>query len=312
MNFSFKQQKFRFVLLLAGIFTLTATYISGSETAKQPQPQFVGKILDPTVAPLQTITQVPLPQTLTFAGERIPLEDPEVKERFDRELTLIVHQHSTTIRILKLANRWFPEIESTLRANGIPDDFKYLAVAESGLENVTSPSDAKGFWEFLAATARSYGLEVNAEVDERLHLEKSTQAACQYLQGAFNKFGNWTIAAAAYNRGVEGVQKNMNEQFQYDFYKLYLNLETARYVFRIAAYKQFIENAANYGYVFDQTDLYPPLATRVISVDKIDDGFTFATSFGTTYRQLRILNPWMREPYLRTKPGKMYYIKLPL
>ena len=259
----------------------------------------------------QYISQVPIPYSLTFCGEAVPMHDQFVKERLDRELTSITFRHSSTIRILKLAHRYFPIIEPILAANGVPDDLKYLAVAESGLENVISPKDAKGVWQFLAATARSYGLEVTSEVEERYHLEKSTVAACKYFKQAHKKFENWPMAVASYNRGIGGMAEHIREQNEDDYFDLYLNSETARYVYRILAFKQLMQNPEQYGYHFSSIDLYPPLSEKTVVVNSIDNLVTFAQTYGTTYQKIKMLNPWLRKNYLRAKDGKSYSIKIP-
>ena len=259
----------------------------------------------------QYVSQVPLPYNLTFCGEAVPMHDQFVKERLDRELTSITFRHSSTIRILKLAYRYFPVIEPILAANGVPDDLKYLAVAESGLENLVSPKNAKGVWQFLAATARSYGLEVTSEVEERYHLEKSTVAACKYFKQAYKKFGNWPMAVASYNRGMAGMAEHISHQKEDDYFDLYLNTETARYVYRILAFKQLMKNPEQYGYYFSSIDLYPPLSENTVVVKSIDNIVTFAKSHNTTYQKIKMLNPWLRKNYLRAKSGKSYTIKLP-
>ena len=207
----------------------------------------------------QQVEQAMLPASMHFAGDDVPLHDPDVKESLDRELTSITYRHSHTIRILKLANRWMPVIEPILQANGIPDDFKYLAVAESGLENAVSPAGARGFWQFMSATAKSYGLEISSDVDERYHVEKATKAACKYLLQAKQKFGTWTLAAASYNRGMQGINTQVGKQKTDNYYDLYLNSETARYIFRILAYKQLMSNPQLYGFYLHPQDFVSQL-----------------------------------------------------
>jgi len=260
----------------------------------------------------QRISQTPIPAAITFAGETVPLYDREVRERLDRELTNVTHQHSSTIRVMKLVQRYLPVIEDLLRRNGIPDDFKYLAIAESGLENVTSSKGAKGVWQFMDATATQYGLEISNEVDERLHLEKSTIAACSYLRSAYQRFGSWTMAAAAYNRGSAGMSEHTAEQQENSFYNLYLNSETSRYIFRILAFKQVLSNSQDYGYYFTSEDFYPATATKLVQVTNISDIATFARSYNTNYKTIKLLNPWLRSTALRGKNGKAYNVEVPL
>ena len=260
----------------------------------------------------QHVNQPPIPTSLTFAGEAVPLYDREVRERLDREIINVTHQHSSTIRVMKLAYRYLPDMEDILRRNGVPDDFKYLAMAESGLENVTSNKGAKGVWQFMEATARQYNMEVSDEVDERLHLEKSTQAACNYLRSAFQRFNNWTMAAAGYNRGVSGMNDHTDDQQESSYYNLYLNTETSRYIFRILAYKIVMSNPHDYGYHFTTEDFYPKQATNTVEVSGIDNLTSFAKSYNTSYKTIKTLNPWLRSTSLRAKNNKSYQVKVPL
>ncbi len=259
----------------------------------------------------QEVAQAFIPEELTFAGERIPLEDYEVYERLDRELISISYRHSHTARILKLANRWFPTIEPILEAHGVPDDFKYLAVAESGLENVISPKNARGFWQFLKETGRSHGLEIGSDIDERYHVEKSTEAAAKYLKNAYGKLNSWTTAAGGYNMGVKGISNQMERQQQGNYFDLYLNSETSRYVFRILAYKLLLSNPEKYGFQLQETDLYPPIPHTRLEVSSISDIADFAHEHGTTYKHLKLLNQWLIGTSLKARKGKKYTIKIP-
>ncbi|MEZ4887149.1 MAG: lytic transglycosylase domain-containing protein [Chitinophagales bacterium] len=259
----------------------------------------------------QNIQQVHIPEAITFAGEAVPLEEEDARERLDRELTNITFRHSSTVRILKLANRWFPILEPILQRNGIPDDFKYLAVAESSLENVVSPAGAKGFWQFMSATAKSYNMEVSDDVEERYNIEKSTEAACKYLQEARRKFNGWTTAAASYNRGMAGMNGHIEDQQTSDYYDLYLNEETARYIYRIVAYKQLMTNPSVYGFNLTPEDMYPPYEYTTVNIESIPDIATFAKNFGTNYKGIKMLNPWLQKTFLRAKSGKTYDIKIP-
>jgi hypothetical protein len=256
---------------------------------------------------------VKIPAEISFAGERVPLEDSEVMERMDRELTVNAFWHSSTIQNLKLAHRWFPVIEQILKENNIPDDFKYVAMAESGLRNAVSPSGAHGIWQFLEATGEQYGLKVTDQVDERYHLEKSTLAATKYLQEAYQKFGNWTLAAAAYNAGMNGIQSVVSYQKQNNYYNLYLKDETSRYVFRVLAFKLLYENTQQYGFMLGEEDLYDPLTYRTIKINSsIANLADFAISNNITYKMVKYLNPWLRSQSLTVKPGETYEIKLPV
>lgn len=256
---------------------------------------------------------MPTPASLTFAGEKVPLQNIIVKEALDRELHSNTYWHSNTFYYLKRANRWFPVIEKILEEQGIPDDFKYLAVIESGLLNVTSPSGAKGFWQFMKKTALGHSLEVSEDVDERLHLEKATMAACEYLKTSYNKFGNWTLAAASYNMGKAGLNGQLAKQKADNYYDLLLNIETGRYVYRILAVKCIFENPQQYGFNFRQEDLYPPYQTKTIEVDSsITNIVNFAHEAGTNYKTLKMLNPWLRTNKLDNSSGKVYELLIPV
>ena len=213
-----------------------------------------------------TLTSPPLPQSLTFAGEEVPLDVYWVREALDRELVINCYQHSKTLRILKLSSRVFPTVEKILKEEGVPDDFKYLCVAESGLENVTSPANAGGYWQFIPSTAKVYGLEVGTDVDERCHLEKATRAACKYLKKMKNQFGSWTMAAAGYNRGDGGLQAAVDDQKVHNYWDLWLNSETSRYVYRILSFKLIFENPQAYGVAICPAQMYPPIETKTVKV----------------------------------------------
>ena len=228
------------------------------------------------------------PEDLNFAGEEIPVYSSDIWERIDRELLKNTYWQSNTMLYFKKANKYFPIIEPILKEYNIPDDFKYLAVIESGLDNVVSPSGAAGFWQLMKGTAREYGLEVNKDIDERYNLEKATVAACEYLQEAYHKFGNWTMAAASYNMGKSGVRRKIKEQDSNNYYNLYLNSETARYVFRIIAVKEIMQNPKKYGFMFRRKDLYSMPNLQAIEVDStIANLSDFAKSLFETFIQLR-------------------------
>ncbi len=258
------------------------------------------------------IYQIPVPKKITFAGETMPLENFDTYESFERELLINTYWQSQTLILIKKANRYLPTIEKILEQQGVPPDFKYLAVAESGLTNVTSPSGAKGFWQFLKGTATDYKLEVNNEVDERYHLEKSTIAAAMFLKESYQKYGSWTMAAASYNMGRRNLSNIINRQKSNNYYNLVLGDETGRYVFRIAALKTIIENPQQYGFYINSSDLYQPFNVTEITVDTaITSIADFAYALGTNYKVLKELNPWLRDAVLKNTARKKYIIKIP-
>ncbi|RQO30731.1 murein transglycosylase [Taibaiella sp. KBW10] len=253
-----------------------------------------------------------LPKSIAFAGESTPLSRWDVKERLDRELLFNSYMHGSTIYILKLANRTFPIIERILKANGVPDDFKYLCVAESALYNQVSKAGAVGYWQFLKASGQQFGLEITDEVDERYDLERSTEAACRYLKQAYAKFGNWTAAAASYNMGMGGFSNYSSQQYESNYYNLLLPEETNRYVYRILALKHIIANADKLGFVLDNEDVYQPITGRNLQVSSsIGDLAAWAKQNGSTYQQIKIANQWLRGKSLSVRPGKTYSILIP-
>ncbi|NJW52773.1 lytic transglycosylase domain-containing protein [Salinimicrobium oceani] len=255
---------------------------------------------------------LPMPEDLEFAGEEVPLEIPDVYERMDRELLVNTYWQSNTLLLIKRANKYFPVIEPILAEYGIPEDFKYLAVIESSLTNAVSPAGARGFWQFMEATGKEYGLEINDNVDERYNLEKSTRVAAQYLKKSKERFGSWTLAAAAYNAGNYGVDKQRERQDVKDYYDLLLGDETGRYVFRILALKEIMENPDKYGFNFRQKDLYPVIPSYKVKVDTpVADFAKFAKDNGINYKILKIHNPWLREAHLENRSRKEYLIELP-
>jgi hypothetical protein len=258
-------------------------------------------------------TAMYFPTEVDFAGEKAPLQITDVRERLDRELLINANLDATTALIIKRANRAFPIIEPILAKYGVPDDFKYLAVIESGLVNAVSSAGARGVWQFMPDTAKEKGMEVNDVVDERYHLEKSTEAACRYLLSAKDKFGSWTLAAASYNGGMNGITKKIDEQKVSNYYDLALTEETSRYVFRILALKEIMKQPAKYGFSIYTTDLYPPIPTKKIEVDStITDLASFAMSQGINYKILKIHNPWLRDKKLVNPTKKRYEIEIPL
>lgn len=253
-----------------------------------------------------------VPEKIEFCGEEVPLEDFDVMERLDRELLVNAHWSSATILYLKRANRWFPIIEPILKRNGIPNDFKYLAVIESGLTNVISPAGAAGFWQLMPDVAKKYGLEVNDKVDERFNLEKSTNAACKYLKEAYSKYGSWTMAAASYNFGMNGIDKQIGRQKSKSYYNLFLVEETNRFVFRLLAIKEIFSDPWKYGFSVSENDLYKPILTKKVSINReIKDLASFAIEQGINYKLLKIFNPWLRDNILPNPARKTYYIEIP-
>lgn len=253
-----------------------------------------------------------LPKELTFAGEKVPLEEPDVFERLEREIYVNAYWESNMILLMKRSAKFFPEIERILAESGIPSDFKYLALAESGLMNVASPAGARGFWQFMESTGEEYGLEISKDVDERYHFEKSTAAAAKYLLKAHAKFGDWTAVAASYNMGQSGFSRRQEEQFQKDYYQLYLNEETSRYLFRILAFKVIFENPGAFGFHLREKDYYKNPSLRSIRVDSdIKDLASWARNQGSNYKNLKLYNPWLRDKDLNVRRGKVYEIRLP-
>jgi hypothetical protein len=253
-----------------------------------------------------------LPDDVSFAGEKMPLYNFDTRESLDREILISAYRHSSTIMIIKRANRYLPVIEKILREYNVPDDFKYLAAAESEYSNMISPAGATGFWQIMAETGKEEGMEINNVVDERYNIEKSTEFACRYFLKSYEKYGNWTLAAASYNGGRAALDEQIDIQKENNYYDLLLAEETARYIFRAVAYKLVISDPQNYGFNIDKSDLYPVLDYFEVKVDTaISDFSVFAKSFGTNYKILKFLNPWLRKPFFTPKPNKEYFIKIP-
>jgi hypothetical protein len=249
---------------------------------------------------------------MDFAGEEVPTFMADVQERLDKEMITNMNYHTNTTLVIKRANKVFPIIEPILAKYGVPDDFKYLAVIESSLVNAVSPAGARGVWQFMPATAKEKGMEVSDEVDERYHLEKSTEAACKYLVSAKEKFGSWTLAAASYNGGMNGISRKMEEQEVSDYYDLLLTEETSRYVFRILALKEIMSKSQKYGFSIPNEALYYSVPTKKIVIDSsITDLAKFAKTQGVNYKILKIHNPWLRDKKLTVATGKKYEIEIP-
>lgn len=253
-----------------------------------------------------------VPDQIAFAGEDAPLNIFYVREALDRELLVNTYWHNQTLQLFKKAYRYFPVIEPILEEHGIPEDFKYLALIESGLSNVVSPSGAAGFWQFLEGTAKDYKLEVDKDVDERYNLEKSTAAACRYFRDSYQRFGNWTLVAAAYNTGNRRIRESLEEQKQSSYYDLLLSQETSRYIYRILAFKSIFEQPTKYGFFLREKDFYPPIPVKTITIEKdIDDLVSFALDQGISYKVLKMFNPWLRKTSLKVGKGKTYQIRIP-
>lgn len=260
----------------------------------------------------QYVNDIELPETMEFCGEKVPLDRFYVREALEREILVNSYRHASTILLLKRTTRWFPVIEPIMRKNNLPEDFKYLAMIESDLTNAVSPSKAVGFWQFLEGTGKQYGLEIYKEVDMRYNQELETQAACDFLKDLYKRFGNWTLAAAAYNCGGGRISRTIEEQQVRSYYDMSLPNETERYIYRILAFKLITENPAKYGYHISDDGWYQPLEYRTITVtETIDDLAKFAIQQGTNLKMLKYYNPWLRSNTLTISVGNSYKIKLP-
>jgi membrane-bound lytic murein transglycosylase D len=294
------------VLAFVGLLSLCTLFIYALQDAPTDENFETKLINDYNVYALQ------VPDDLNFAGESMPLENPDILERMDRELLVNTYWQSNGLLMFKRAKKYFSIIEPILAKNGVPDDFKYLAVIESGLTNAVSPAGARGVWQIMPATGRENGLEVNKNVDERYNLEKATEVACKYLLKSKSKLGSWTLAAAGYNAGNAGVSRRLKEQGVARYYDLLLGEETGRYLFRIVALKEILSNPKKYGFNFREKDLYTNIPTYKVEVDSAVTDFTqFAQSFGINYKILKLHNPWLREPHLNNKSKKPYYVEIP-
>jgi len=258
------------------------------------------------------IYAINIPENLSFAEETVPLQLVDVKEKMDRELLVNTYWQSNTLLYLKRANKYFPIIEPILKANGIPDDFKYLAVIESGLTPVVSPAGATGFWQIMKTTGKDYGLEINSEVDERYHVAKSTEVACKYLNQAYKKFGSWTLAAASYNMGMGGLNKQLTKQGVDSYFDLKLNTETGRYVYRIIVAKEILSTPEKYGFQFREDQLWNQVQTAPLTIDtSITNLALFAKDLGINYKVLKEYNPWLRSNKITLKTVKSYTFDIP-
>ena len=314
--FSICQKIFSWIGVFAIALLLINAVASPAEsevpTLSADDPIMVEAISERDSLPMYQVRAFDLPKKLDFAGEAVPLQLSDVRERLDRELLVNVYWQSNGLLLIKRAHKFFPIIEPILHKYDIPNDFKYLALIESGLMNVVSPSGAAGFWQFMKNTAKEYDLEMEDTVDERFHLEKATEAACLYLKKAKEEMGSWTLAAAAYNAGKGGIRNQLNKQEVSSYYDLHLNNETSRYVFRILAVKEIMKNPKKYGFYYKQDQLYNLEPVQYITVDStINNLASFAKLYKTNYKTIRLLNPWIRDFSLQNKSGKTYVIKVP-
>ncbi|MCE7861911.1 MAG: lytic transglycosylase domain-containing protein [Bacteroidetes bacterium CHB5] len=305
----------RFINILAPLsIGLLLVYVlfdqSGRKTEATPElePIPVSENFQPFVA-----ISYDLPEHISFSGEPVPLQLPDVRERLDRELQVNIYLQSSTLFLLKRAHRWLPRMTEILKEHNIPDDFKYLPLIESGLVNGVSPKEAVGYWQIREAAGKELGLEITKEVDERYDPIKSTEAACKYLKKSYEKLGSWTLAAASYNRGVAGIRSDLEDQDVDNYYDAHLNDETARYVFRILAIKEIFEHPDKYGFKLKEEHLYQPEELKTIEVSEtIPSLVKFAKNNGSNYKILKRHNPWLRQPKLTVKKGKTYQILLPV
>ena len=288
------------IIIITITLQLNSKITTASETSEEDFPQGY------------KITSPEIPNYLEFAGEKIPTDNFEVYERMEREFISNTYFHSATILALKRATRWFPVVEPILKRNNIPDDFKYLCVAESNLDNVISPAGATGFWQFMKPSGKKYGLEINSQVDERYNVEKSTEAACKYLKDSYDMFGNWILSAASYNMGQDGVKLQMERQQAKNYFNLVLNSETSRFVARIVSLKYILQNPEAYGFDIKADEKYKPLEFYEIKLDgSVSDFPDYAKSSGINYFILKMYNPWLRDNYLSNQSKQVYLIKLP-
>ena len=295
------------ILVTVGLVCMSGLFIFAMQ--KSPEVSDNQKKTDPKD---YNVYALEMPEGLNFAGERVPIESPDIHERMDRELLVNTYWQSNGLLMFKRAQKYFPIIEPILKENGIPEDFKYLAVIESGLQNVVSPAGATGFWQIMKLTGKENGLEVNKNVDERYNLEKATRVACKYLKKSKARFGSWTLAAAAYNAGNGGISKRLKAQDVDDYYDLLLGQETGRYLFRIVALKEILSNPTKYGFNFGEKHLYRSVPTYKVEVDTaVTDFAKFAKDLGVNYKILKLHNPWLREAHLNNKTRKLYKIAIP-
>jgi len=290
-----------FSVIIGGLFFSSRPAVNNRmvETSAGPQEIF--------------FTAAVLPEKLDFADEAVPLENFDVRESLDREMLIVTNFHSQELLYLKKTNRYFSIIEPILKKNDIPDDFKFLALAESGFfDKIVSPAGAVGIWQFMKDAAIQYGLEVNEEVDERYHIEKATEAACKYLRHSFEIYKSWTMVAASYNAGITGMNRQIDVQDSRNYYDLLLNEETSRYMFRILSLKLVISDPEKYGFKISDDEKYPIIPFKEVKVAGSVKSFTeFARANNINYKLFKQFNPWLRQPNLKNPKGKIYTVKIP-
>jgi len=302
--------------LFFGIIAILLVFVVTSLFAFIKRPAAVAFM--PSSEPTDSIYSVRIhppvfPKQADFCGEEVPLQLPDIRERFDKELIINTYLQGSSLLNMKQTMRWFPVIEPILKKNGVPDDFKYLCIAESALQQAVSRAGASGFWQFLTETGKQYGLEINDEVDERYNVESATEAACNYFKKSKDLLGSWTLAAAAYNCGTNGCQNFMEKQQQKNYYDLLLPEETMRYVFRILAIKEIYSHPKRYGFDLEASDYYPAYQYKTITTsESINDLAQFAIDNGSNYKLLKMMNPWLRKPFLKNLKHISYEIKIPI
>ena len=301
------------ILCGVGLVFVAGLFINSASKKEVPAKESTTeKLVDTSYVNNYNVYALTLPKQLKFADETVPMQLPDIKERIDREFLVNTYWQSNGFLMFKRANKYFPIIEKILAEENVPDDFKYLAVIESGLTNAVSPAGAKGFWQIMKTTGREYGLEINTNVDERYHLEKSTRVACKYLKDAKDKLGSWTLAAAAYNGGMSGMSRRLKKQQVLKYYDLLLGSETSRYVPRIVAMKYILMQPHNFGFNFKPSDLYTKIPTHTIKIDTaIINIAQFSKDLGVNYKIMKIHNPWLREGHLNNKTRRTYEIQIP-
>ncbi len=283
-------------------FISTITILAILSGAVPTEAQTPSAVVNPTI-----------PASVTFASSKISLDRADMYERYDRELTSMAYTHGNTLLTIKRANRYFPIIAPVLQKYGVPADLIYIACIESHLNTrAYSPAKAAGLWQFIPSAAKQYGLEVNEYVDERYHPVKATEAACKFLRSMKNRFGNWESAAAGYNAGSARIARDLEAQGVSTAHDLYLPDETSRYIFRLLAMKDIMENPAKYGFYLSADQLYYPIECSSVKVSgAVEDWAAWAKSHGTNYMTLRDLNPWIRAKSLPNKTGKTYEVLVP-
>lgn len=263
--------------------------------------------------PLQNVVIPKLPEAADFAGERVPLEHFDVRESLQREMTIINYWHGSLSYIVQLAGRYQGMICKILEEEGVPQDFFYLCVAESSLQPASSPAGAKGYWQFLSATAKEYGLEVNGEVDERYNWEKATRAACKYFKKGYEKYGTWTLAAASYNVGMANINSRIGYQSLDNYYDMQLPLETARYVYRAVAFKIIMNNLPAYGFNISEEDKYKPIECKEVVVNgPVENWSDFARKHNSNFKMIKMCNEWIRSNKLTNTQRKSYKVLVPV